>query len=183
MNLSIIKQIILSRKRSLIALVTLVMVAFSIELFISLYQQPRLDKSRAEWAQLRAEERRGASSLSREIVYKNGQSDFAKFKGRIYPKKQFARFIAELYETADRSKLDVSTISYKPEINQKAGLIEYALGLALVGNYQQLKKFINDLETFGTLLHIDSLSFTSQGSSEQVQLQLQFTAYFSTEEQ
>lgn len=184
MNLSIVKQIVLMRKKTLICLAGVMIIAIVIQVAISLYQQPMLDKARSEWIQQRSAEGRGATALSRDVIYRNGQSDFAKFRERIYPKNQFARFIGELYEVAGRSNLEVSSITYKPEINKDGKLLQYALGIALAGNYSQLKKFIGELDMLGNLLHIDSISFSSQGSSsDMVQLQLQLTAYFRLEEQ
>ncbi len=184
MNLAIVKQIALLRKRPLLALAAVMIVAAALQVFVSLYQQPMLEKTRSAWLQQRAAEGRGAAMLSRDLVFKNGQADFIKFKESIYPKNQFARFVAEIYEAVGRNNLEVSSISYKPDLNKESNLLQYSLGLSLVGNYTQLKKFIGDLDNTGNLLHIDSLSLTVQASkSDLVQLQVQLTAYFRMEAQ
>lgn len=184
MNLSIVKQILMLRKRALYCLAGGVLLGVAINLFISSYQQPMLAKARSEWLQQSAAEKRGVAAFSRDEVYRIGQGDLAKFRERIYPKTQFARFIGELYETAARNRLDISSISYKPAIDKESKLIHYALGLSVVGNYNQMKKFLNDLDLSGNLLHIDSISFSSQGSgNDLVQLQVQLTAYFRMEAQ
>jgi Tfp pilus assembly protein PilO len=184
MNLSIVKQIAMVRKKSLLFLAGGVVLGVVINLYTYTYQQPLLTKARSEWLQQSAAEQRGIAALSRDEVYKIGQGDLAKFRERIYPKTQFARFIGEIYETAANNRLDVSTISYKPIVSKESRLLGYSLTLAVVGNYTQLKKYINDLDSLGNLSHIDSISFGSQGgTNELVQLQVQMTAYFKKEAQ
>lgn len=183
MDLSIIKQIVLLRKRALLCLAVVVIFAIAIQFFISLYQQPKLDRAKSEWMQQRVAAGRGAALMSREVIYRTGHDDFVKFRERIYPKKQFARFVGEIYDAVGRNRLEVSSISYKPEVNKDSNLLHYSLGIAVVGNYPQLKKFINDLDNSGNLLHIDSVSFSGLSNSSDVQLQIQLTAYFRMEEQ
>jgi type IV pilus assembly protein PilO len=182
MNLTVIKVILQAHKKSLFCLAGGVILSLVVQIFISAYQQPRVDKARAEWLQERTAERNGMVALSRETIYRNGQTDLATFRKRIYPKKDFARFIGELYDAAVRANLEVGSIAYTPEIIKDSRLINYSLGLSLEGNYQQLKKYINDLEMSANLLHIDSLTFNAQEGGK-VQLQLKVTAYFSMEAQ
>lgn len=184
MNLSILKEIALSRKRSLLCLGVLFIAAFAAQLYLAMYQQPKLEKARSEWMQLRDAQARGVARVRRDEVYRNGESDFKKFRERIYAKNQFARFVGELYDIAGRNRLEVTSITYKPEINKENSLLQYAMAISLSGSYGQLKKFIADIDSAGNILHVDSVSFSSQGGgSDLVQLQLQLTTYFRMEAQ
>lgn len=184
MNLAILKQIVAVRKKTLLLLAVVLTIAAAVQIFITNFQQPMLEKARSELLQQRQAEGRGAVLPGRDVIYRNGLNDFTKFRARIYPKNQFARFVSEIYAAVGRNNLEVSAISYKPQINKESNLLQYAMGLTVTGNYGQLKKFIIDLDNSGNVLHIDSVAFSGQtSSSDMVQLQVQFTAYFRMEAQ
>lgn len=183
MNLSILKEIVLLKKRTLIALTVLFAVSLALQLFVSLYQAPRADKLQVEWMKLREFEGRGAALQDRETVYRNGVAALAKFREKIYPKNQFARFIGELYELASKSSLELASITYKPTLDKEKNLLTYAMTLTVSGKYPQLKRFIYDLGAGnGNVLVIDSIAMSASGaSSETVQLQLLVTTFFKME--
>lgn len=183
MNISILKQIFSLRKRTLVSLGLLFAAALVLQLFINLYQTPMVDKLEAEWLMLREQEGRGAAIQDRGTLYKNGLADLAKFRERVYTKDQFARFIAELYEMASKSGLELDSITYKPSLSKEDQLLNYSLTLTVSGNYPQLKRFIYDLGAGnGNILVIDSISMLASGATaEAVQLQLLITSYFRME--
>lgn len=185
MNISILKQILLLRKRSFIAMAVLFAVALALQLFMSLYQTPKVEKLQAEWMQLRDQAGRGAALQDRETLYRNGLTDLVKFREKVYPKSHFARFIGELYETASRNGLELTSITYKPAIGKDNQFISFALNLTVSGRYTQLKKFIYDLGAgSGNILVIDSVAMTATGTTaESVQLQLAITSWFKMEAQ
>ena len=184
MNLSIIKQIVILRRKSLFALVVFFVVTLALQLFMSFYHLPKLEKLRAEWVKHLESEGRGAALQSREILYKNGLVDLAKFRERIYLKSHFARFISELYDLAAKNNLELTSITYKPLLNKEEQLLEYQLAVSVSGRYSLLKKFIYDLGASSNILVIDSISLASTDTSaDTVQLQIQITSFFRTEGQ
>jgi Tfp pilus assembly protein PilO len=180
MNMSILKQIVLLRKRTFIGLALLFAGALALQLVIKLYQGPKVEKLQAEWMQLREQEGRGAALQDKETLYRNGVADLAKFHAKVYPKIQFAKFIGELYETASKNGLELTSITYKPTIGKDEQLINYALAISVNGKYAQLKKFIYDLGSGNSnILAIDSIAMTATGATaESVQLQLAITSWF-----
>jgi len=180
MNISILKQIFLHRKKFFIALSIFFAVALSLQLFIKLYQYPKVEKLQAEWIKMREQEGRGVALQDRETLYRSGLTDLAKFRDKIYHKNQFARFIGELYEMASKNGLELTSIAYKPSIGKADQLISYALTLSVSGKYSQLKRFIYDLGAGnGNILVIDSIAMTAAGATaESVQLQLFITSWF-----
>jgi type IV pilus assembly protein PilO len=186
MNRVILLQIVQTKKRSLIVLLMLLFIAAGLQLFITQYQERRVEKLAVEWAKHREEEKRGALQVDRETLYKNGLADLAKFRARVYPKTQFARFIGEIYEMAAKDSLELSSISYKPssEKDKEEQLLSYAMTLSVSGRYPNLKKFINDLGASNNLLTIDSVAMTASGTSpDAVQLQVLITSFFKVEAQ
>jgi len=184
MNLPIVKQIVLARRKPLICLAAAIAIALSARIFISVFQEPQLERARVEWGKLRAAESRGAANISKEMIFNNGKNDLGKLRERIYFKNQFARFIGEIYDAAGRNNLELASITYKPELNKEEKLFKYSMTLSTNGRYIQQKKFIRDLNMADNLLHIDAISLASQGSNaEIVQLQTQITTYFKVEAQ
>lgn len=185
MNLSIVKQIALARRKPLLCLAIVCAVAMILRVFISAYQEPQLESTRAEWLKMRAAESHGAANISRELIFNNGRNDLAKLREKIYSKNQFARFIGEIYDAAGRNSLELASISYKHDLNKEEKLFKYTMNLSTNGRYLQQKKFIRDLYSLDNLLHIDAISLASQGgdSSDMVQLQTQITTYFKVEAQ
>jgi len=185
MNISLLKQILLLRKRTFIALAVLFAVALAFQLFIKLHQDPLVENIQSESMKLREQEGRGVALQDRESLYRNGLADLEKFREKIYPKSHFARFIGELYEMASKNGLELTSITYKPSLSKENKLLSYALTLTVSGKYSQLKKLIYDLGSGNsTILVIDSIAMTATGpTSEFVQLQLLITSWFKPEEQ
>lgn len=179
MNREIFLQILQIKKRTLLALLVLLLIAVSLQTFILMYQEKRIEQMSVEWVRHREEEKRGAALVDRETLYKHGLSDLGKFRTRVYPKAQFARFIGELYDMAAKDSLELSSITYKPSLNKDEQLLSYAMTLSVSGMYPNLKKFISDLGSSGNLLTIDSVAMTASGTSpDAVQLQVLITSFF-----
>lgn len=183
MTLAILKQLAVVRRKSLLALAMLISASLALQLFVVLVQEPQLEKQRSEWQRQRELEGRGVSLQSRELLYKNGLADIARFRERLYLKSQFARFIGELYDLAARDGLEISAITYKPTLNKEEQLLEYQLNMTVSGRYPQVKRFIVDLGNATNILVTDSISLASTGASaDTVQLQMLITSYFRMEE-
>ena len=183
MKFAILKQIMVMRRKTLYAVAALFVIALSFQLFLNLYQNPGVEKLQSEWMKLREQEGRGVLLQDRETLYRNGISDLAKFRERVYPKSQFARYIGELYNLGAKNGLEIDSITYKPSLNKDDKLLSYALSLTVSGKYPQLKKFIYDLGTHGNIQVINAVSMSAANtpSAAAVQLQLQMTSYFNME--
>lgn len=184
MSREIFQQILQLKKRPLLALLVLLLIAVALQIFITQYQDKRIEQLSVEWVKHREEEQRGAALADRGTLYKNGLADLAKFRERVYPKAQFARFIGELYDIAARDSLELTAITYKPSLIKEEQLISYAMTLTVSGKYPNLKKFIRDLGTSGNLLTIDSVAMTASGTApDAVQLQILITSFFKADVQ
>lgn len=183
MKLTILKQIMVMRKKTLFAIAALFAVGLSFQLFLNLYQNPRVEKLQMEWMKSRELEGRGFLLQDRETLYRNGISDLARFRERVYPKSQFARYIGELYDLGAKNGLEIYSITYKPSLSKEDKLLSYSLELTVSGKYPQLKKFIHDLGTHGNIQVINSIAMVAANTPEAaaVQLQLKMTSYFNME--
>jgi Tfp pilus assembly protein PilO len=183
MKFSILKQIMVARKKTLYTVAALFATALSCQLFLTLYQNPGVEKLQNEWMKLREQEGRGVLLQDRETLYRNGISDLARFRERVYAKSQFARYIGELYDLGAKDGLEIESITYKPTLNKDDKLLSYDLTLTVSGKYPQVKKFIYDLGTHGNIQVINSVSMVAANTptAAVVKLQLQMTSYFNME--
>ena len=180
MNLDIIRQILIVRRKFFIAIAGLALVDAVLYTYCSAYLEPRLASLQLKWSEKRLETAR-AASLDNAAVYRQGTADLAAWRARIYPKKDFARFIGELFETASNSSLKVGAITYKPDMVKDEGLLAYSIGFNVSGKYAAIKSFISDLERLREIVVIDNISLTGKGTEESVDMKLQLTAYFRME--
>ena len=184
MSIAILKQIFFLRKVPIIILAALFVIAVVLQLFITSFQQPKVDMMKTQWLKERAEEAGVGARQSRGSIYKTALGDLQKFRERIYPKSNFAKFIAELYDIASKNNLEIRTITYKPTLNKDENLLQYTLSISVGGDYLQLKRFINDLSRCNNLVVIDTVSLANQAAtSGTVQLQVQITTFFKMEAQ
>ena len=150
-------------------------------LYASLLQEPKIEKYRAEWLEKRNME--GLQQRQNQAsIYEQGLNDLKTWQGRIYPKKDFARFLGELFEIAGKNALAVGSISYKPAIEKNIKLLTYTIALNVSGNYGAVKKFIGDVYGLHNMTVIDTMTLgNNRLTEEHVDLKMQITSYFRPE--
>ncbi len=116
-------------------------------------------------------------------VYRQGTADLATWRARIYPKKEFARFIGEIFETATNNSLKVGAITYKPQQVKGEDLLAYSFGFNVSGKYAAIKSFIADIQRLREIAVIDNISLSGKATEESIEMRLQLTAYFRVEGQ
>ena len=180
MNLSLIRQIFFARRGFFIAILVMVPIIFSLYLFDTAYLEPHLASIQHEWSEKRVHAAM-QGTMNAAAVYRQGNSDLAVWRERIYPKKDFARFIGDLFETASNNSIRVGTINYKPEVIKGEGLIAYSIGLNVSGRYAAIKSFIGDIERLREIAVINNISLNGKTTEESIEMKLQLTAYFRME--
>ena len=101
----------------------------------------------------------------------------------FYPKKDFTRFLGELFETAANNNLAVKNVTYKPDLIKEEGLIAYSIGFNVSGNYAAIKSFISDIARSRQIITIDTISLSNGNpTQESLDLKLQITTYLRIEE-
>jgi type IV pilus assembly protein PilO len=180
MNITLLQQIFKARQKSFICIFILIIIDAGLYAYSAAYQEPHLAGLQIRWA----EKRRlaaGEAVMDRAAVYRQGTSDLAAWRKRIAPKKEFARFIGDLFETAGNNSLKVGAITYKPEPVKGEDLLAYSIGFTVTGKYAAIKSFIADVERHREIAVIDNISLNGKATEESVSLRLQLTAYFRVE--
>lgn len=179
MKIDIIRQIIKARQKSFICIAVLILANLGLYLFSSAYLEPRLVDLQRTWSEKRLQAAR--PPMDPAAIYRQGSADLKSWRGRISPKREFARFIGELFETAVNNSLRVGAITYKPTPIKGEKLVAYSIGFNVSGKYAAIKSFIADIERLREIAVIDNLSLNGKADEEFVDMRLQLTAYFRVE--
>lgn len=177
MNYQTVRDMIGLRHKSFAFLALLLLVNLSLILYLSLWQQPELEKAQNEWF---AKREAAASGADQTVAarYQSGVRDLALFQERLIPKQEFPRFLNELFSAARNDALTLDSVSYKPALIKEEGLISYGITLSVSGKYAAVKAFIADLGRFPELVTLDAVSLANSSQTEEiVQLRVQLTAY------
>lgn len=180
MNFAMLRQIIASRRISFIAIFVLVLINIGGYICSSAYLEQRVAFLQNKWSEKRLLAAGGAV-MDAPAVYRQGTADLAAWRARIYPKKEFARFIGELFENATNNSLKVGAITYKPQLIKGEDLLAYSIGISVSGKYAAIKSFIADIERLREIAVIDNLSLNGKATEESIDMKLQLTAYFRVE--
>lgn len=169
-----------SKKWILAAILVLVLVNIGIAAYSRFIQQPTLAKLQQEWSEKRLLLTGGKGDLS--AIYRQGEADLAAFQQRIPLKRDFTRVMMEVFELASNNGLKVKGITYKPDLLKESNLVVYGIVMTVDGKYAGIKSFISDLQCYGGLVTMDSISLTSSSmTEEEVSLKMQLSAYLRTE--
>lgn len=112
------------------------------------------------------------------------EKNLERFSSLIPPKEKFSLFIGELFEWSGDTDLEITQVSYQPEIDDETGFLRYGLNFSVTGRYAQIKKFIHLLESSKRILMIDEISLSGAGGNKKdgiVSLNIALTTYFQGE--
>jgi type IV pilus assembly protein PilO len=182
MNYELLRETIGARRKTIIFLAFLALLNLGLVLYLSLWQQPELEKAQSAWFAKRSALASG-QTLGTAAHYRNGVRDLELFQQRYIPKKQFAGFLSELFATAKSNSLSIKGITYKPTpVKGEAGILSYGISFSVSGRYASVKSFIADLARFHQIVILDSLALNSTSKTEEsVDLRVQMTAYLKME--
>ncbi len=183
MRLKNLQEIILLKKKPLLALAVLLATVVGLYVYISAFQEATLETLRESWMAKRKQQAEGGTA-SIETNYPQGVRDLAVFYGRIPPKRDFARVLGDIFEIVSNNGLSLKTVGYKPVTLSGTDLMSYQLSLNLVGKYAPVKSFIADIQRMSEIVTIDSMTLSSASTTqESIDLKVQLSAYFRTDGQ
>lgn len=177
MNLILI-EIIRQKKIVLAVVLSLILVNLILTVVIASHQEPALVLSRSKWNDLRNLIAR-SGRVDASALYRQGTTDLENLNNRIPPKREFARVLSDLFETASNSGVTTGAISYKPlPVKDEALLFSYQLSLSVSGDYAAVKSYLSDLQQNPELIIVDSISLANNDLFvENVLMNLNITVY------
>lgn len=170
-------EIVRQKWRSLSVILFLLLLNAALGVFVSSYQVPALSELQTKWSSLRLQASQ-AGKVDAATLHQQRTADLEKLTSRIPDKRQFARVLNDLLETAADSAVEIGTISYKPVQIKEEALLSYQLSLSADGSYAAIKSFLSDLQKNRELVVVDSVVFlNSDLYVENVVMNLKITVY------
>jgi type IV pilus assembly protein PilO len=170
-------EIIRQKWRLLTVLLVLLLLNVALGFVVSVYQSPSLVELQNKWTGLRNQASR-TGRVDAATLHKQAGADLEKLKLRIPEKREFARVLSDLYESASSSAVEVGAVSYKQSRLKEEPIYSYQLTLPVSGSYAALKSFLSDLQDNQELLVVDSVSYTNSDQFiEHVIMNLHLTIY------
>ena len=140
-------------------------------------QESRFLQKQTEVRQLM--HKQGRAAITPEQLYLLASQDTIKFQQAVPDYQEFTGLIEELLILSNRAHLDITRIGYSSEKLKKSPLLKFSLNFNVVGDYEQLKKFIHSLEQSIRLITIKQISL--QGANDDgVNLRLSLETFFRT---
>lgn len=181
MNKGIIKEILRTYSRILLILIILLLLNIALVMLLNLYLKPKLETLQNDWFTRR---KVAGTILDRGSAFEAGTADMVKWRAAIPPRKDLARVVGEIFETARSSSLSIGAITYKPEQIKSEKLLAYVLDLTVTGKYAAVKSFIGDIGRLKDIVAIDAISLNNPKLTEEmVSLKLNVTIYLQLEGQ
>src|SRR6266702_1265347 len=166
MNLNLLANIIKDRKKTFLAMLILIAVNICSNLYSNLMQKPTIERYRTEWFERRSKE--GLQQAEGKVaIYEQGVKDLKTWEERIYAKKDFARFLGDLFEIVGKDSVALGSITYKPVKEKNAKLLAYSIALSIAGNYGAVKKFIGDVGDMRSMTVIENISVSNNHMTEE----------------
>ena len=182
MNYEMLRDVIAARPKTFAFLGFLAVLNLALLLYLSVWQKPELQKAQSDWFAKREALAKGQSVVGTVSRYREGVRDLDLFQQRIIPKKAFAGFLSEPFETARSNSLSIKGITYKPTAANEHGILSYGIGFTVTGKYASVKSFIADLARYPQIVTLDSVSLNSKSQTEEsVNMKVQMTAYLKME--
>lgn len=156
-------------------------------LLLSYVASPKRDALERELMDLQSRVRQSrqlaVEAKSPAEIYRRGEADLQKFRTAIPAKSEFSALLGEIFSLADKAGLSIDRIGYQPKEIEGQRVLRYGLAFSVHGDYGQVKRFIHSLEQSERLIVIDGLTLSGgrESGEAQVELRLQLTTFFRTE--
>jgi type IV pilus assembly protein PilO len=172
-----VSEIVRQKWRQLSIVLILIVLNLILAFFVSAYQLPTLADLQTKWSNLRNQSAR-SGKVDVATLHQQGILDLEKLKSQIPEKRDFARVLSDLLESASSNAVSIGTISYKPVVIKEEALLSYQLTIAVSGSYAAVKSFLAELQNNSELLVVDTVSFSNNDLFlENVVMNLQTTVY------
>lgn len=170
-------EIVRQKWRLLSVIATLLLLNVVLGVVVSVYQTPSLADLQIKWSDMRRHTAR-AGAADAATLHQQGSADLKKLMERIPEKREFARVLSDLIESAASSAVEVGSISYRPQQIKEEALLSYQLSLSVSGRYAAVKSFLSDLQNNQEMIVVDSVAFSNSDLYvENVGMDLRITVY------
>ena len=186
-----LKRFDIREERLRVGVVLAVVAIVNLILYLTL-NLPRLHSESVEGRRVEAVTQ-NLSELSRRVgLMKDLDQRFETEKGKVDTfyndllgdkENRMIRIQREVRKIAAGLGMDPESISYQPEFLDKVGLVRFTINVPLVGDYRNLRQFINRIENSENFLTVDSVTLGgSKDGGALLDLSIQLSTFFSAPE-
>jgi type IV pilus assembly protein PilO len=163
----VLRELLIQKRRLLIAVAVLLVLNIGLFIAINAYLAPAIISAQTAWNDLR---QRVAVAGRADVasVYRRGSDDLKKISTRVPVKRQFARVLGDILDSAASSGVVTGAVSYKPQVVKgQEQLLVYSLSMSVSGSYAAVKSFLGDLQKNGELIVMDGISLANSDLFEE----------------
>lgn len=173
----IVIEILRTKKFALAIIVLLILLNAAMMTLAGSYQTKALAAAQEKWSDLRRQAA-AAGKADAAARYRQTAADLENLKTRIPARREFARVLSDLFESASTSGVTTGAVSYKPQKVKDEALLSYQLSFSVSGSYAAVKSYLADLQNYPELIVIDNLSLSNADPFvENVTMDLGLTVY------
>lgn len=173
----ILIEILRKKKFALAAILLLILLNAALMVLVGSYQTKALAAAQAKWSDLRRQAA-AAGKADATARYRQTAIDLEKLRTRIPPRREFARVLSDLFESASSSGVTTGAVNYNPQKVKDEELLSYQLSLSVNGSYAAVKSYLADLQNYPELIVIDKVSLSNTDPFvENVTMDLGLTIY------
>ena len=177
-----LQELVRQKRNMLILLAVLLVINILLYAVTNAYLAPAIISSQASWNALR---QRVAIAGRADVasVYQRGVDDLKKLSSRVPEKRQFARVLGELLDSAASSGVVTGAVSYKPQTVKGQDLLAYGITMSVSGSYAAVKSFLGDLQRNNELIVVDGISMANSDLFEEnVVMEVHVSIYLQSRE-
>jgi type IV pilus assembly protein PilO len=162
----VLQELVLQKRRLLIVLSTLLLLNILLYIATNFYLTPAIVSSQKSWNDLR-QRLAVAGKADVASVYRRGVDDLKKISAKTPAKRQFARVLGDLLDSAASSGVVTGAVSYRSQTVKGQDLLAYNVTMSVSGSYAAVKSFLADLQKISELVVVDSVSFANSDMFEE----------------
>lgn len=172
-----VREIVRQKWRLLGIILFLLLLNVTLGMVVSAYQLPVLAELQTKWNSTRLQAA-GGGQMDAAALHRQGAADLEALQAKIPEKREFARVLADLLESAAVNAVEIGPISYKPVKIKEEKLLSYQLSVSVNGSYAAVKSYLADLQENPELIVVDAVSFSNSDLYiENVVMDLHITVY------
>lgn len=155
-----------NRKMQALSVVFILGVCVNVFFYSALGAPAVLDKAalRSDLAAVDARLQEAEKDRALYESFLSGQADIDRFKDRLPARVEYTDLIKDVYSMARKDgMLLLSYGATTNPVSQSGGLEQVSFSLPVSGSYEEVRRFIYDIETSGLFLNIDNLGLSNTG--------------------
>ncbi|MEO8338485.1 MAG: type 4a pilus biogenesis protein PilO [Nitrospirota bacterium] len=129
-----------------------------------------LDRAEQSRAKLEMEWNQSRQQFTRHKQAQKAQKDLAQVWSALPVERDFAPLALRITEEAKRDRVTLPALSYKAEPTSVANTNKEVLQGTMTGRYEDLRRFLNDVEAAEDLVYIEDLELVRSDSQKDQQL-------------